>query len=59
MAQLTELTLTIERMGSGCGSVGGAVASNTRGPQFESSHWQKFIYIEHLFSVNCVLKRRK
>ena len=46
MAQLTELTLTIERMGSGCGSVGGAVASNTRGPRFESRHQQKFIYIE-------------
>ena len=29
--------------GSGCGSVGRAVASNTRGPRFESSHWQKFI----------------
>ena len=29
-------------LGSGCGSVGRAVASDTRGPQFESSHWQKF-----------------
>ena len=28
--------------GSGWGSVGRAVASNTRGPQFESSHWQTF-----------------
>ena len=44
--------------GSGCGSVGRAVASNTRGPRFESSHRQKF-YIEHLFTVNCVMKRRK
>ena len=26
--------------GSGCGSVGRAVASDTRGPKFESSHWQ-------------------
>ena len=25
---------------SGCGSVGRVVASDTRGPQFESSHWQ-------------------
>ena len=25
------------------------VASDTRGPRFKSSHWQKFIYIEHLF----------
>ena len=31
------------RRGSGCGSVGRAVASDTRGPWFESSHWQKFI----------------
>ena len=45
--------------GSGCGSVGRAVASYTRGPRFESSHRQKFIYIEHLYTVNCVLKRRK
>ena len=35
------------------GSVGRAVASDTRGPRFE------FIYIEHLFTVNCVLKRRE
>ena len=28
-------------MGSDCGSVGKAVASNFRGPRFESSHWQK------------------
>ena len=25
----------------------------------ESSHWQKFINIEHLYTVNCVLKKRK
>ena len=43
-------------MGSGGGSVGRAVASNSRGPRFESSHQQK-IYIEHLLST--VLKRRK
>ena len=45
-------------MGSGCGSVGRAVAFDTRGPRFESSHRQKFINIEHLYTVNCVLKRR-
>ena len=33
--------------GSGCGSVVKAVASDTRGLQFESSHQQKFINIEH------------
>ena len=31
------------KLGSGCGSVGWAVASNSRGPSFESSHCQKFI----------------
>ena len=29
--------------GSDCGSVGSAVASNSRSPQFKSSHLQKFI----------------
>ena len=42
--------------GSGCGSVGRAVASYTRGPRFESSHRQKFI--EHLFTVNCIEKTK-
>ena len=41
------------KVGSGCGSVGRAVASYTRGPRFESSHQQKCIYIEHF--VNCQL----
>ena len=41
--------------GSGCGSVGRAVASDTRGPRFESSH---IIYIEHSFSVNCIEKTK-
>ena len=45
--------------GSGCGSVGKAVTSNTRGPRFKPSHQQKFIYIEHLSNVNCELKRQK
>ena len=44
--------------GRSCGSVGRAVASDTTGLQFKSSHWQKFIYIEHLFTVNCILKRQ-
>ena len=46
-------------MGSGCGSVGRAVASDTRGPRFESSHRQKFINTKHLYTVNCVLKKTK
>ena len=31
---------SLKRIGSACGSVGKAVASNTRGPPFESSHQQ-------------------
>ena len=46
-------------IGQWCGSVGRAVASDTRGPWFKSSHRQKYIYIEHLLTVNCVLKRQK
>ena len=42
--------------GSGCGSVGRAVASNSRGPWYKSRHWQK-IYIEH-FIVNCIEKTK-
>ena len=30
-------------LGSGGGSVGRVVATNTTGLRFESSHWQKFI----------------
>ena len=37
--------------GSGCGSIGRAVASDSRGPQFESSHRRKF-------TVNCLEKTK-
>ena len=37
--------VTTSLMGSGCGSVGRAVTLDTRGPRFESCHWQKFIFI--------------
>ena len=40
-------------IGQWCGSVGRAVASNTRGPRFESRHRQ--IFIEHLFTVNYIV----
>ena len=43
-------------MGSGCGSVGRAVAFNTKGPRFDSSHRQNFI--EHLFIINCIEKTK-
>ena len=42
--------------GSGCGSVGRAVAFDTRGPRFDSSHRQNFI--EHLFIINCIEKMK-
>ena len=35
--------LKVLDLGSGCGSVGRAVATDSRGPWLESSHWQKFI----------------
>ena len=38
-------------MGSGCGAVGRAVASNTRGPGFESSHRQLLSNIYLLLTV--------
>ena len=54
------MDLTIVMLGSGCGSVGREVASDTRGPRFESRHQKNlFISIEHLFIINCVLERRK
>ena len=43
--------------GSGCGSVGRAVASHTKGPQFESSHWQNLYWtFVYLFAINCIEK---
>ena len=47
------------RLGSECGSVSRAVASETRGPRFESSHWP--IYFEKLgnYFLTAVLRRRK
>ena len=44
------------KVGSGCGSVGRAVACNTRCPRFDSSNWQNFI--EHLFIISCVEKTK-
>ena len=46
----------LSQVGSGCGSVGRAVASDSRDPLFESRHRQK-ISIEH-FNVNCIEKTK-
>ena len=45
-------------MGSGDGSVGKAVASDTRGPQFESQHRKVFIEYCLLSTVNCIEKMK-
>ena len=45
---------TLLNGGSGCGSVGRAIASGPRGPRFESSHRHK-VYIEYF----CLFKIRK
>ena len=37
-----------------CGLVGRAVASDTRSPRFESSHWQKIIYILNICLLSTV-----
>ena len=39
-------------MGSGCGSVGRAIASNTRDPRFESCHQQNL-------STNCIIEEEE
>ena len=39
------------QIGQWCGSVGRAVASNSRGPQFKSSHRQKLYWT---FTVSCI-----
>ena len=39
------------KMGIGCGAVGRAVASETRVPGFESSHWQLLLNIYMLLTV--------
>ena len=52
------VTLVLNKMtrGCGCGSVGRAVASDTRGPRFESFHLQN-LYVT-LLTVNCIEKKK-
>ena len=38
----------------GCGSVGRAVASDTKGPRFESSRWQIFTYLLNICLLSAV-----
>ena len=46
-------------VGSGCGSVGRAVASKSRGPRFESSHRQKFIFTLNICLLSTVYCKDK
>ena len=50
-------TNNVGRLGSGCGAVGRAVAWDTRGLRFESSHLLTFIL--NICILSTVLKRRK
>ena len=52
--QMDSRTKRWSNLGSGCGSVGRAVASDTRGPRFESSHRQKIIYILNICLLSTV-----
>ena len=45
------ISLKYAGKGCGCGAVGRAVASNTRGPRFESSHRQLLLNIYLLLTV--------
>ena len=44
--------------GSDCGSVGRAVASDARGPRFESGHRPTYILDIYLFIVNSIEKTK-
>ena len=41
----------VAKLGCGCGSVGKAVASDTRDPQLESSHRHKFFLLSTVFKL--------
>ena len=45
-------------VGSGCGSVGRVVASDAKGPRFESSHRQTLISDIYLYTVNYIEKTK-
>ena len=47
------------KRGSGCGSVGRVVTSDSTGPRFESSHRQKIIYILNYCLLSTVYWKEK
>ena len=52
-----QITKHKKLQGSGCGSVGRAVASDTRGQWFKAIHGQTFI--QNICLLSTVLKRQK
>ena len=56
MSKIHTLMSKEVHLGSGCGSVGRAAASNTRGPGFESSHRQNLL---NVYLLSTVLKKTK
>ena len=57
-APLTFKTLSTKKMGSGCGAVGRAVASDARDRQVESSHRQFFLLSTLLFKTVSIEKTK-
>ena len=55
MDEIIILNIKLQK-GSGCGSVGRAVSSGTRGPLFKSIHWQNLYWT--LFTVNFKEKKK-
>ena len=47
------------KRGSGCGSVGRVVTSDSTGPRFESSHRQKIIYTLNICYCQLCIEKRK
>ena len=54
------MVLDLKLISCGCGSVGRAVATDTRGPRIESSHWQKItnIYLTFVYCQLCIEKTK-
>ena len=54
--ELISLSLSLSLLGTGCGAVSRAVASDTRNSRFKSSHWQTLYY---LLTVYCIEKTKR
>ena len=56
---ITKALINILKQGSGCCAVGRAVATDTREPGFESSHWQPLLNIYLLLTVCRKIKKKR